>query len=216
VELDQCAGGALPIVLLVGFLLGLILAMQAWVQLRLWGAEIYIADMVGVGVMSEIAPLMTAIAIAARSGSSNAAQLGAMVVGEELDALKQMGIPAVPFLVVPKVLACALSALALTVIFDVVAICGGALFAWGIADIEFLAFQEQLKQALQLQDFVVATVKSASFGALIGVVGCALGLRVQGGSEGVGRATTNAVVMSIFSVITVDALFVTAQRLVMG
>ena len=105
VELDQCAGGALPIVLLVGFLLGLILAMQAWVQLRLWGAEIYIADMVGVGVMSEIAPLMTAIAIAARSGSSNAAQLGAMVVGEELDALKQMGIPAVPFLVVPKVLA---------------------------------------------------------------------------------------------------------------
>jgi phospholipid/cholesterol/gamma-HCH transport system permease protein len=216
VELDQCAGGALPIVLLVGFLLGLILAMQAWVQLRLWGAEIYIADMVGVGVMSEIAPLMTAIAIAARSGSSNAAQLGAMVVGEELDALKQMGIPAVPFLVVPKVLACALSALALTVIFDVVAICGGALFAWGIADIEFLAFQEQLKQALQLQDFLVATLKSGSFGALIGIVGCALGLRVQGGSEGVGRATTNAVVMSIFSVITVDALFVTAQRLVMG
>ena len=214
-ELDQCAGGALPIILLIGFLLGLILAMQAWVQLRMWGAEIYMADMVGVGVMSEIAPLMTAIAIAARSGSSNAAQLGAMVTGEEIDALKQMGIPAVSFLLVPKVLACAISALLLTVIFDVVAICGGALFAWAVADIEFLAFQEQLKQALHFSDFAVATAKSAAFGTLIGVVGCALGLRVQGGSEGVGRATTNAVVMSIFAVIVTDAVFVTAQRMVM-
>ena len=215
-EIDHCAGGALPIIALIGFLLGLILAMQAWVQLRLWGAEIYMADMVGVGVMSEIAPLMTAIALAARSGSSNAAQLGAMVVGEEIDALKQMGIPAIGFLVVPKVLACACAAVALTVIFDVVAICGGALFAWGVADIEFLAFQEQLRTALKLSDFLVAVGKSLTFGAVIGVVGCALGLRVQGGSEGVGRATTNAVVLGIFMIILIDAVFVTVQRVVVG
>jgi phospholipid/cholesterol/gamma-HCH transport system permease protein len=213
-EIDHCAGGALPIIALIGFLLGLILAMQAWVQLRLWGCEIYMADMVGVGVMSEMAPLMTAIAIAARSGSSNAAQLGAMVVGEEIDALKQMGVQPLAFLVAPKVIACAVSAVALTMVFDVVAICGGALFAWGVADIEFAAFQEQLRQALLPADFAVATVKSLTFGWVIGVVGCALGLRVQGGSEGVGRATTNAVVLGIFAVIVIDAVFVTVQRVV--
>ncbi len=215
-EIDQCAGGALPIILLIAFLLGLILAMQAWVQLRIFGCEIYVADMVGVSVMSEIGPLMTAIALAARSGSSNAAQLGSMVVGEEIDALKQMGIRPTGFLVVPKVLACAVSAIMLTVIFDVVGICGGALFAWGVADIEFLAFSAQLKQALHLSDFAFATFKSLSFGFIIGVVGCSLGLRVQGGSEGVGRATTNAVVVGIFLIIVVDAVFVTVQRLVLA
>jgi phospholipid/cholesterol/gamma-HCH transport system permease protein len=215
-EIDQCAGGALPIILLIGFLLGLILAMQAYVQLRIFGCEIYVADMVGVAVMSEIGPLMTAIALAARSGSSNAAQLGAMVVGEEIDALKQMGIQPIGFLVVPKVLACAVSAIALTVIFDVVAMCGGALFAWGVADIEWPAFSSQLRQALHLSDFLVATAKSLTFGAVVGIVGCALGLRVQGGSEGVGRATTNAVVMGIFMIIVIDAMFVTWQRLVLA
>ena len=190
--------------------------MQAYVQLRMWGAEIYMADMVGVSVMSEIAPLMTAITLAARSGSSNAAQLGAMVVGEEIDALKQMGIRPIGFLVAPKVVACAVSAVALTAIFDVVAMCGGALFAWGFADIEFLAFQAQLGQALKFSDFVVATAKSVTFGAVIGVVGCALGMRVKGGSEGVGRATTNAVVLGVFSIIVIDAVFVTFQRMVLS
>jgi phospholipid/cholesterol/gamma-HCH transport system permease protein len=215
-EIDQCAGGALPIILLIAFLLGLILAMQAWVQLRIFGCEIYVADMVGVSVMSEIGPLMTAIALAARSGSSNAAQLGSMVVGEEIDALKQMGIRPEGFLVVPKVLACAVSAIMLTVIFDVVGICGGALFAWGVADIEWLAFTAQLKQALHFSDFAFATGKSLTFGAIVGVVGCSLGLRVQGGSEGVGRATTNAVVLGIFLIIVVDAVFVAVQRLMLS
>src|SRR5690606_22219190 len=125
-ELDHAANGALPIVALISFLLGLILAMQAWVQLRVWGAEIYMADMVGVSVLTEIGPLMTAIVLAARPGSSNAAQLGAMVVGEEIDALRQMGVDPIRFLVVPKVLALAFAALALCVVFDVVAIFGGA------------------------------------------------------------------------------------------
>ena len=215
-EIDQCAAGALPIIALIGFLLGLVLAMQAYVQLRLWGAEIYMADMVGVAVISEIGPLMTAIALSARSGSSNAAQLGAMVVGEEVDALKQMGIRPIGFLVVPKVIACAVSAIALTAIFDVVALCGGALFAWGFADIEFMAFQAQLGQALKLSDFSVATMKSLTFGAIIGIVGCSLGLRVRGGSEGVGRATTNSVVMGIFTIIVVDSIFVALQRMVLA
>ncbi len=213
IEVDHCAAGALPIVSLIAFLLGLILAMQAYVQLRVFGAEIYMADMVGVSVLAEIGPLMTAIVLAARTGSRNAAQLGSMVTGEEVAALEQMGIRPLQFLVLPKVMACTLAAIALTTIFDVVAMCGGALFAWGAADIEFRAFAAQLRAALHLSDFGVALWKSATFGLAIGVIGCALGLRVRGGSEGVGRATTGSVVVGIFVIIVIDALFVTCQRM---
>lgn len=213
IEVDHCAAGALPIVALIAFLMGLILAMQAYVQLRVWGAEIYIADMVGVSVLAEIGPLMTAIVLAARSGSRNAAQLGAMVVSEEIQALEQMGIRPLAFLVLPKVVACAFAAVALGIVFDVVAMCGGALFASGVAGIELDAFAEQLRTALSLSDFVVAQAKGATFGIAVGIVGCALGLRVKDGSEGVGRATTNAVVLGIFLVIVVDAVFVTCQRM---
>ena len=213
IEIDHCAAGALPIVALIAFLLGLILAMQAYVQLRVWGAEIYIADMVGVSVLSEIGPLMTAIVLAARTGSRNAAQLGAMVVSEEIAALEQMGIRPLAFLVAPKVTAAAFASVTLAVVFDVTAICGGALFAWGVADIQLDAFAEQLRNALTLSDFVVAGAKAATFGAAVGVVGCALGLRVRDGSEGVGRATTNSVVLGIFLIIVVDAVFVTCQRM---
>ena len=213
IEIDHCAAGALPIITLIAFLLGLILAMQAYVQLRVWGAEIYIADMVGVSVLAEIGPLMTAIVLAARSGSRNAAQLGSMVVSEEIAALPQMGIRPVAFLVTLRVVACAFAAGALSVVFDVVGMCGGALFAWAVAGIELDAFAQQLRNALQMSDFVVALCKAATFGAAVGVVGCALGLRVKGGSEGVGRATTNAVVLGIFLVIVIDALFVSGQRM---
>jgi phospholipid/cholesterol/gamma-HCH transport system permease protein len=156
---------------------------------------------------------MTAIVLAARSGSRNAAQLGAMVVSEEIQALEQMGIRPLAFLVAPKVVALALAAVALTVVFDCIAIGGGALFAAGVAGIEFDAFLAQLQGALRLGDFLVATAKAATFGVAVGVVGCALGLRVQDGSEGVGRATTGAVVAGIFLVILIDAAFVTCQRL---
>ncbi|MFT4843420.1 MAG: phospholipid/cholesterol/gamma-HCH transport system permease protein [Planctomycetota bacterium] len=212
IEVDHCAAGALPIIALIAFLLGLILAMQAYVQLRVWGAEIYIADMVGVSVLAEIGPLMTAIVLAARSGSRNAAQLGSMVVSEEIAAIEQMGIRTISFLVAPKVLACAFASVALSIVFDVVGMCGGALFAWSVAGIELDAFAQQLRNALHLSDFVVALCKAMTFGAAVGVVGCALGLRVKDGSEGVGRATTNAVVLGIFLVIVIDAVFVTAQR----
>ena len=214
VEVDHCAAGALPIIALIAFLLGLILAMQAYVQLQVWGAEIYIADMVGVSVLSEIGPLMTAIVLAARSGSRDAAQLGSMVVSEEISALEQMGIRPMAFLVAPKVVACAFASVTLSVVFDVVGMSGGALFAWSVAGIELAAYGEQLRQALQLSDFAVALTKAATFGAAVGVVGCALGLRVKGGSEGVGRATTNAVVLGIFMVIVIDAVFVACQRVV--
>ncbi|GAB4155493.1 MAG: ABC transporter permease [Planctomycetota bacterium] len=215
IELDHCAVGALPIVALIAFLLGLILAMQAYVQLRVWGAEIYMADMVAVSAVSEIGPLMTAIVLAARSGSSNAAQLGAMVVGEEIDALRQMGISPARFLVLPKVVACAASAVLLSVIFDVVAICGGALFAWAVAGIDPGAYEEQTRTALAIGDLFVALAKGLVFGGGIGVVGCTLGLRVEGGSVGVGKATTNSVVLGVFLIIVTDAVFVFVQRMLL-
>ncbi len=216
VEVDAVVLGSLPIVTLIGFLLGLILAMQAYVQLRVWGAEIYMADMVGVSVVTEIGPLMTAIVLAARSGSSNAAQLGAMVVSEEVDALRQMGVDPLRFLVVPKVIALALGALGLCLLFAIVAMAGGALFGVAMAGIELDAYREQTRQALAVGELFVAMGKTATFGLLIGIVSCALGLRVTGGSVGVARATTNAVVGSIFLIIVVDAAFVTLQRLVLA
>jgi phospholipid/cholesterol/gamma-HCH transport system permease protein len=215
-EIDNAAIGALPIVGLISLLLGLVLAMQAWVQLRVWGAEIYVADMVGVSIVSEIGPLMTAIVLAARSGSSNAAQLGAMVVGEEVDALVQMGVHPVRFLVVPKVLALAFSVVALGIVFDIVGMFGGMVFAYAVADIHPSAYVAQTQTALRLGDLSIALLKSVAFGICIGVVSCSLGLRVQGGSEGVGRATTNAVVLGIFLIIVVDTVFVTLQRMVLA
>jgi phospholipid/cholesterol/gamma-HCH transport system permease protein len=121
----------------------------------------------------------------------------------------------VRYLVVPKVVALAVASVALCLLFDVVGMCGGALFAWFKADIELSAYREQTRQALEVIDVCLASVKSACFGVSIGVVGCALGLRVTGGSVGVARATTNAVVVSIFLIIVLDALFVTVQRLLL-
>src|SRR5262249_16845752 len=155
-------------------------------------------DMVGVSVTTEIGPLMTAIILASRSGSRNAAQLGSMVVSEELDALKQMGLQPVRFLVVPKVIALALGTALLTLVFDLIAIWGGALFGTLAAGIALNAYKDQTQQALQLGDLLIAFAKSLAFGGCVGVVGCSLGLRVEGGSEGVGKATTNAVVLSVF------------------
>jgi phospholipid/cholesterol/gamma-HCH transport system permease protein len=214
-EIDLAAIGAMPIISLIAFLLGLILAMQAYVQLRVWGAEIYMADMVGVSVVTEIGPLMTAIILAARSASSNAAQLGSMAVGEEIDALVQMGVDPLRFLVVPKVIALAFSVVALGVLFDVIAMSGGALFGYLVADIDPAAYRAQTQTALNFPDFSVAMAKSVAFGLMIGVIGCALGLRVQGGSTGVGKATTNSVVLSVFVIIVVDAVFVTMQRMIL-
>ncbi|MCA8956780.1 MAG: ABC transporter permease [Planctomycetes bacterium] len=213
VEVEAAFFGALPIVVLIGFLLGLILAMQAYVQLRVWGADIYMADMVGVSVVYEIGPLMTGIILAARSGSANAAQLGSMAVAEEIDALRQMGVRARSYLVVPKVLALAFSVVALGVLFDWVAVVGGALFGYAAAGIEPRAYMAQTSEALRVGSFLLAATKSVVFGAVVGVVGCGLGLRVRGGSDGISRATTNTVVLSIFLIIVIDSLFVAGQHL---
>jgi len=211
-EMYLAGNGGISVITMIGFLLGMILAMQAWVQLRLFGAEIFIADMVAVSVTREIGPLMTAILMAARSGSSIAAKLGTMVINEEVDALRQMGIHPVRYLVSPKVLALAAVTPCLTVLFCAIAIIGGMLFGVLVAGIEWGAYIEQTHKALKLADLFSGLVKSATFGVVVALVGCTLGLGVRGGSEGVGLATTRAVVASIFLIICVDAVFVLLLR----
>lgn len=182
--------------------------MQAWVQIKLFGADIFVADMVAVGVTREIGPLMTAILLAARSGSSIAARLGTMVINEEVDALVQMGIHPTRYLVAPKVLGLALANPCLTLVFCAMAILGGWLFGVTTVGLDAMAYLEQTHQALLPGDLLSAMIKGTTFGALIGAVACSLGLGVTGGPEGVGRATTRAVVTSIFLIILVDAFFV--------
>lgn len=212
-ELDETGRRAVPIVTLIAFLLGLILAMQAWVQLRVFAAEIFVADMLAVSVTREIGPLMTAILIAARSGSAIAAQLGTMVINEEVDALRQMGINPLGYLVAPKVVALSVAAPCLSIVFCAVAIGGGLLFSLVLIGIDWNAYLEQTRQALKMTDLLAGLLKSTVFGGLVAAVGCTLGMGVSGGPEGVARATTRAVVASIFLIIVVDAFFVVVLRM---
>ncbi len=211
-ELEHAGIGAIGIVSLIGFLLGLILAMQAWVQLKVFGADKYVADMVAVSITREIGPLMTAILVAARSGSSIAAQLGTMVINEEVDALRQMGINPVRYLVVPKVGALALATPCLAVLFSTIAIFGGLLFGVFVVDLGWQVYIEATSEALQAGDILGSLIKSTVFGTLVATVGCSLGLNVKGGPVGVGKATTGAVVASIFMIIVFDAVFVLLLR----
>ncbi|MCA8970650.1 MAG: MlaE family lipid ABC transporter permease subunit [Planctomycetes bacterium] len=211
-EVSEAGSSAMPIVSLIAFLLGLILAMQAWLQLRIFAAELFVADMVAVSVTREIGPLMTAILVAARSGSAIAAQIGTMVINEEVDALEQMGIKPVAWLVVPKMVALALATPCLTVLFDAVAMTGGMLFGVSVVEINPGAYLERTQESLKLADLASGLFKASVFGTLIASIGCALGLNVEGGPEGVGRATTRAVVASIFAIIVFDAIFVIVLR----
>jgi len=213
-EIDAVGAGAVPIVTLIGFLIGLILVMQTAPNLREFGVDLYVADMVGVSVTREIGPLMAAILTAARSGSSIAAEIGTMVVSEEVDALKQMGIHPVRFLVLPKVVALAISVPCLGVLFSIAAILGGLLFGTAVLGLPWGAYVEHTQSAIKQSDILEGAFKCAVFGALVGQVGCALGLGVQGGAVGVGKATTFAVVLSIFLIILFDAFFVGLFRLV--
>lgn len=211
-ELAQAGTAAIPIVALIAFLLGLILAMQAWLQLRIFAAELFVADMVAVSVTREIGPLMTAILVAARSGSAIAAQLGTMVINEEVDALEQMGVKPLNWLVVPKVVALAIAAPCLTIVFDAVAMLGGLLFGIAVVGVSPEAYLERTRDALMFGDLASGLFKACVFGTLVASIGCALGLGVRGGPEGVGRSTTRAVVASIFAIIVFDALFVLLLR----
>ncbi|MBI1815149.1 MAG: MlaE family lipid ABC transporter permease subunit [Deltaproteobacteria bacterium] len=204
----------LPIVAVVSLLVGLVTAFQAADQLRQFGASIFIANLVGLGVLREMGPLITAILIAGRSGSAMAAELGTMAVEEEIDALRVMGIDPVPYLVVPKAFATVVGVPALTMLANCFGVLGGFLIAVGYLDLSPDAFYAQLTSALVPWDLMTGMIKSVLFAIVIVSVGCHFGLRLRGGAEDVGRAATNAVVASLFLIILVDGIYVTIETLV--
>ena len=198
---------ALPILSLITFFIGLILALQAAYELRRFGAMSYVASAVALSMTRELGPLITAVIVIGRSGSAFAAELGTMKVTEEIDALETMAINPVSFLVTPKFMAMVLMLPCLTIWANFMGILGGSLFGVLQADFTFQRYLTASLDALFLRDVVTGLIKSFMFGITITAVGCHEGLATGGGAEQVGRSTTRAVVMSIFLVILVDLVF---------
>ncbi|HXK23365.1 MAG TPA: ABC transporter permease [Myxococcota bacterium] len=198
---------ALPITGLLVFLMGIVIAYQGATQLKRYGANIFIADLVGLAMLRELSPLLTAIIVAGRSGSAYAAQIGTMKVTEEIDALRTVGIPPLDQLVLPKLAALVITLPLLTVYADALGVAGGMVMARGELGVGFPEFADRLQHALYLSDFLVGIGKAPVFAAIISVIGCFQGFQVTGDAESVGRRTTVSVVQSIFLVIIADALF---------
>ena len=198
---------ALPIIGLLSFLLGVVIAYQAADQLREFGANLFVADLVGLSVLREFAPLMTAIIVAGRSGSAYAAQIGTMAVTEEIDALRTLDIAPIELLVLPKMLALILVLPLLTLFADVLGVFGGMVMARAQLGIGFEDFLDRFTKVVSVTAYLIGLGKAPVFAAIIAVVGCFQGLRTRGGADSVGRQTTKSVVHSIFLVIVADALF---------
>ena len=198
---------ALPIVGLLSFLLGIVVAYQGAGQLRQYGANIFVADLVGLSMLREFAPLMTAIIIAGRSGSAYAAQIGTMAVTEEIDAMRTLGISPQELLVLPKVIALFIAMPLLTVFADAMGVFGGMLMAQQQLDVGFVEFLDRFVKAVSPTAFMIGVGKAPIFALIIAMVGCFQGFRTRGGADSVGRQTTRSVVQSIFLVIVADALF---------
>jgi phospholipid/cholesterol/gamma-HCH transport system permease protein len=198
---------ALPITGLLSFLMGIVIAYQGAEQLRQFGANIYVADLVGLSMVRELSPMLTAIIVAGRSGSAYAAQIGTMKVTEEIDALRTIGVVPLELLVLPKVLALIVALPLLTFYTDVMGVLGGMIMARAQLDVSFGAFFDRLNEAISLTSFLVGVGKAPVFAVIIALVGCYQGFQVGGSADSVGRQTTLSVVQSVFLVIVTDALF---------
>ena len=198
---------AIPIVALIGFLIAVILAYMGAQQLRKFGADIFVVDLVTVGVLRELGVLLTAIIVAGRSGSAFAAEIGAMCLNEEVDALRAIGVDPIEVLVVPRVLGLLIALPLLTVIADVIGLAGGGLLCRLLLDMPLSQFLNRANEAIATSTFWVGLFKAPIFASLIALAGCWCGLRVRDSSRDLGRLTTQAVVQAIFLVILADALF---------
>jgi phospholipid/cholesterol/gamma-HCH transport system permease protein len=206
-EMHKAGATAWPIVATIGALMGVVLGINAGYQLRWYGAYLYIADLVGVSITRELGPIMAAILVAGRSGSTIAAEIGTMKVTEEVDALRTMGLNPGKFLVAPRILGLAFTLPGLVLVCDTIAILGGlavAVFGFGLTVHDYV---DRTQQTLHVDDVLGGLVKALVFAVLIGVIACHEGFRVRGGAEDVGRATTAAVVRGILLVIVANAFF---------
>lgn len=198
---------AVPIVSLILFLIGIISGYQGAIQLKQFGADIYIADLIGVSIIRELGPLMTAILVAGRSGSRFAAEIGTMKVSEEIEALRAMGFNPIFFLVIPRILSVVLTIPFLLMIGNLAGIFGGLISALSILNITTVGYFTELRIGVNLGDILSGLLKTSIFGFIIGTIGCYRGLQVRGGAESVGTYTTISVVSSIFGIIIADTLF---------
>lgn len=198
---------ALPIIGLLSFLMGVVIAYQGAEQLKTFGANIFIVDLVGISLLREIAPLISAILVAGRSGSAYTAQIGTMTVTEELDALRSLGISPISLLVIPRALALVIALPLLTVFADAVGVFGGMLIALSQLGVTFSEFLNRFEYAIVLRHYLIGISKTPVFAMIIALVGCYQGFQVFGGVDSVGRQTTISVVQAIFFVIVIDAFF---------
>jgi phospholipid/cholesterol/gamma-HCH transport system permease protein len=205
--MERVGADAVPIVVLINFLIGFVMAFQGAVQLKQFGADIFVADLVGLSVTRELAPLMTAIIVCGRSGAAFAAELGSMKVSEEIDALRTMGFGPMRFLVLPRALALILVLPVLTLIADFVGILGGLVVGLLSLHLSVAGYVTETVKAVHVWDVYSGVVKSIVFALAIVLVACQQGLATTGGAEGVGRRTTAAVVTTLFSLILLDAGF---------
>jgi len=204
--IEDCGPSALPIVALVSFLIGLILAFVGAVELRRFGAAIYVADLVGIGMVRELAAMMTAILMSGRTGAAFAANLGTMQVSDEISALQTLGIPPMEFLVLPRIVALVMMMPLLAIFANIVGMLGGLLIGGVTLDISPVAYYHQTSGAVGLNDWAIGLVKAAIFGAIVAVVGCWRGMRCSRSAAAVGDAATSAVVLCIVLIIVVDAI----------
>ena len=206
-HMEQVGLNALPIVGLISFLIGVVLAFQGSSQLQRFGAEIFVVNLVAVSVLRELGILLTSIVIAGRSGSAFTAQIGSMKVHEEVDAMRTLGLDPIEVLVMPRLLALVFTLPLLAFFADIMGLLGGGLMAWVALGIPPDAFIERLNTSISMWSFWVGIIKAPVFAFLIAMIGCYEGFQVVGSAESVGQRTTRAVVEAIFLVIVVDAAF---------
>lgn len=210
--MERAGADALPIVLLINFLVGFVMAYQSAPQLREFGANILVADLVGLAMVRELGPLMTGIIICGRTGAAFAAELGTMKVSEEVDALRTFGLSAMGYLVLPRIVGLVLVAPLLTLGGDMIGIVGGLLVAVLELDLTTQGFLTQIATVIKVEDVASGLAKSVIFSFAIALIACERGLSTNGGAAEVGRLTTSAVVIILFSLIILDALFTVVLR----
>jgi phospholipid/cholesterol/gamma-HCH transport system permease protein len=203
---EKVGANALPIIILIGFLLGLIMAFQSAIPMRIYGAEIFVANLIGLSLLRELGPLITAVILAGRTGSAFAAELGTMKINEELDAMVTMGLEPMRFLVLPRVVAAIAAVPLLTIFFNVAGLIGGltVLKSFGYPTI---VYYNQVLSAVTIVDLLGGLLKSTVFGALVAGIGCYMGLHTKSGAGAVGASTTRAVVSGIIAIAVADGVF---------
>jgi phospholipid/cholesterol/gamma-HCH transport system permease protein len=210
--MERSGADAVPIVILINFLVGLAMAFQSAAQLKQFGANILVADLIGISICRELGPLMTAIVVCGRSGAAFAAELGFMQVNQEIDALRTMGFGPMRYLVLPRVLALIIVLPLLTLLADVAGVMGGLVVGVTNLDLTARGYLNQTARVVSLWDISSGVLKSVVFAVAVALIACQQGLATSGGAEGVGRRTTSTVVITMFALILADAVITVVFR----